>query len=213
MDNPDTEKLYRMSVSKLQNFTVLLNRADSLLDDEKINVKNAQSTVDSIRETVYGIRNYNEEADKSRIILSCFNDNKALDRKVQMTDILIGKKLKSRIYEIIKNTIKDLDKNRRTRDELTEIFNFNNARPLFKKIIVFFRRNGELKYTIKKPELAYVCEEDEEVIDSFTALVHEFQSPNSSNPIFQISSNPDKIVNTIEDILDADENSFRVISS
>ena len=211
MDSDDTEKLFNIVASHGGHFTILLNKADQILNDPKTDKQNAKAKLDGIKNDVCVRRKFFEEEDREKVILTCLNDIKNLEEldEIRKTDIYIGDKLQEKIIKIILKTIPDNLKNDSLRIQLGAKINCREMAKM-KKILI---QNGRFysNWIIAKDK-NLCAEEADDVVDSYEDLVEQFRCGKLNYPVFKVKSNQQIIMKSIEDFLKTEEHTFIVVS-
>ena len=226
MEVNDTEKLFKLVQSQGENFTILLNKADSIGDDKTVSFEERQKKLDKIIEQVISLRktndkeHYNDEFPK-KIKLTCFKkfDDAEIITRIRKTNILYGDKLKENIYSILLNLIKENNgENEKIRKSMIDKIERIKKTPSSKTIEIQAYCGGKQKSrrSLLITENRKICDEkvdnDVEIYDSFNLLVQAFKTDYTflQNPIFTEKINDDAQIESIHGFLESNESLFIV---
>lgn len=209
MNNEGTKKLFTLIKSHNENFTIFLNSADLVWEDENTLEENKENSLDEVIKNVLN-SNLKELIDKEddfkkKLHLTCLTNKM---EGIAQHKILHGIELKKKVYNIILETIEQTKASEEIRNKLIEKMNtFKDFK--YKKIEIFL---GFFKVDLVVTNNKKMCKAKQgiKIYDDFEQLVVEFKA-SVQNPQFKIKKNQ-KSIESIDDFLTSDEYAFEVSS-
>ena len=221
MDTVGSEQLFKTVQSHGDHFTILLNWADAIWNDEKnVTVEEKKRALDNIVNQIIELRKSKNDLNdnlKYKLNFTCLVDIKDVKQLegMRQANILQGIKLKEKVYEIIFETIKDIPENKDVRDKFAEKIAEYKKKPETKQIKVILKLGPlEMASEIIITKNKTSCKQSEgiKIFNEFTEIVNEYKEV-FNQPTFREKNNPESIIKSIDDFLNSDEFIFDVISS
>ena len=221
MDTEGNEQLFKAVQSHGDHFTILLNWADLIWNDEKnVTVEEKKRALDNIVNQIIELRKSKNDLNdnlKYKLNFTCLVDIKDVKQLegMRQANILQGIKLKEKVYEIIFETIKDIPENKDVRDKFAEKIAEYKKKPETKQIKVILKLGPlEMASEIIITKNKTSCKQSEgiKIFNEFTEIVNEYKEV-FNQPTFREKNNPESIIKSIDDFLNSDEFIFDVISS
>ncbi len=194
MDSDNTQELFNYVKSNGDDrLTIFLNKADEIWGDEKNEKKSNDErklSLEKLKEDVCVLRGFKSEEEKDMVILTCLKEIKDLKEldSIQTTNILMGDKLKVKVYETILKYIPDKEENKSKRSQFLEKIPVSDKQKSHKKISI---QRGNTVALFKITKNKSLCEEETvyQSNNSFDDLVDELKTGRIQNPIIRLNSN------------------------